>query len=329
MKIAIVKLSAIGDLFQALKSVKALKQSNPQLHISWIVEKKYADAIKLADWIDEVIELDTYFLRKAWFTKKWFQELLRFRNLKFDLIFDLQGNFKSSFITLIIPAKEKVGFDLFSTHEKIAIFPLTKRVAVDLNLPITRQHKKIFDSVTNLAPLHFLKPIFKNDGQGLFCALGAAWENKKLKVDHWVEVIDLLGRTTHEKIYLPFFSNEEEKQVDEIVSKTQHAHKFPKSSLNRLKEAFLHSKGVIGVDSALIHLANLFDVQTYGIFGPSNAKVFGPEFGGKFQVECPLRIEFIKRCPKLRTCPHGACLKKLDAQKLSLEVSEHFIKLVK
>jgi heptosyltransferase-1 len=39
---------------------------------------------------------------------------------------------------------------------------------------------------------------------------------------------------------------------------------------------------------------------------------------------CPYNIRFQKRCPKLRTCKSGACIKKIDAERLFLSFEKHY-----
>ena len=42
MKIAIVKLSAMGDIIHAMVALQYIKQVNPSLQIDWIVEQGFA-----------------------------------------------------------------------------------------------------------------------------------------------------------------------------------------------------------------------------------------------------------------------------------------------
>ena len=43
MKIAIVKLSALGDIVHAMVVLQYIKKYNPLIKIDWVVEKNYQD----------------------------------------------------------------------------------------------------------------------------------------------------------------------------------------------------------------------------------------------------------------------------------------------
>ena len=45
MKIAIVKLSALGDIVHAMNVLQYIKKFNPAVEIDWIVEERYSNFI--------------------------------------------------------------------------------------------------------------------------------------------------------------------------------------------------------------------------------------------------------------------------------------------
>ena len=72
--------------------------------------------------------------------------------------------------------------------------------------------------------------------------------------------------------------------------------------------------GVISVDSAALHLCGTTTTPSFSLFGPSSALAYRP-LGSKhdaFQGTCPYGTTFDKRCPSLRTCETGACLKEVS-----------------
>ena len=314
MKIAVVKLSAIGDVFQALKALSYFKKKFPQAKVTWIIEKKYEKALEVVDFIDEVIPVDTYLLRKKIFSPSFFQTIKRLRKSEFDTVYDLQGNLKSALVTAFLKSKNKVGFSYASIPEKWGLFPLNKFIHVDLHLPIVEQYLLILGINQFNCDEDKMTPSV--DKKGIYITIGSRWENKKVSLSDWIMILKFLKEKNKEPIYLLYFSSDEEKQVDKLISLEPNLIKFPKASFLEIQKAFIQAKGVIGVDSALIHLASLLDVKTFTLFGPSNAKVYQPSNGKSYQGCCSEKIKFIKRCPYLRTCPHGACLKKIEMKGL-------------
>jgi heptosyltransferase-1 len=81
---------------------------------------------------------------------------------------------------------------------------------------------------------------------------------------------------------------------------------------------------VISMDSLPLHLAGSLNIPTFGVFGPSSAQKYNPSPSPAFQAACPYNEVFMKRCPKLRTCPTGACLKNLEGDRLYKTFKEGF-----
>jgi len=46
MQIAIVKLSALGDIVHAMVGLQFIKQSNPDIEIDWIVEERFSEILR-------------------------------------------------------------------------------------------------------------------------------------------------------------------------------------------------------------------------------------------------------------------------------------------
>jgi heptosyltransferase-1 len=73
---------------------------------------------------------------------------------------------------------------------------------------------------------------------------------------------------------------------------------------------------VVAMDSLPLHLAGTTKVKTFSVFGASLASKFKP--AGKkhltLQGHCPYGRVFEKRCPILRTCPTGACIRSLTGK---------------
>jgi heptosyltransferase-1 len=79
---------------------------------------------------------------------------------------------------------------------------------------------------------------------------------------------------------------------------------------------------VIAMDSAALHLCGTTLTPSFSVFGPSAASIYKPLGSQHTHVQgfCPYKQEFIQRCPLLRTCKTGACIKNLQAE----ELFQHF-----
>jgi heptosyltransferase-1 len=335
--ILIVKTSAIGDVIHAFPVVAYLKKRFPNARIDWVVEKNAAALLHTHPDVNQVLELDT---------KKWRKKLLQhqteirsfvhnLRKQNYDLLIDLQGNSKSALVTKLAKAPVKIGFSWKSVPEKPNWFATNHRYfppkdlkvrernlyllqryfqdetpftsdAVALNISEEEQERK--KNILDSAKLK-RQPLF------MVC-FGSKWKNKQLPEETW----NALLQKIHEQCQPSFifiWSSPEEKEQAERFQRL-----FPKTSesvgglsLNLWQSLMKEMSGVLCVDSASLHLAGVSSVPTFSVFGSSSADFYKPTGEKHLSVQgsCPYGKSFQKRCPILRTCSTGACMRDLSA----------------
>jgi len=105
-RIAIVLLSAVGDVVHALPVVNAIKRARPRARITWLLQDAGAALLEGHPAIDEIL----LFRRKAGLAG-FVQMAARLRDRPFDVVLDLQCYFKASILTALCRAPVKVGLD--------------------------------------------------------------------------------------------------------------------------------------------------------------------------------------------------------------------------
>ena len=91
-RILIIRLSSLGDILLTTPLIRSLKKNTRQLIIDFILREEYKDLLKLNPYIQNL------FLYKRDETEnKNLQQGLSENN--YDLVIDLQNNFRSSKIT--------------------------------------------------------------------------------------------------------------------------------------------------------------------------------------------------------------------------------------
>jgi lipopolysaccharide heptosyltransferase I len=118
MRILIVKLSAIGDVVQALPALEAIKRTFPQSDIDWAVEEAASDILEGHPQIHTLLVSR----RKEWMRmlrrpstilrglKGIFGFIGELRSSRYDIAVDLQGLAKSGIVIGLARAKRKIGF---------------------------------------------------------------------------------------------------------------------------------------------------------------------------------------------------------------------------
>jgi heptosyltransferase I len=156
-------------------------------------------------------------------------------------------------------------------------------------------------------------------GMKVMVCPGSAWLNKQVSVEC---LIDFLSEMTayYRGCYLLAWGSAEEK----VTAQMLHEH-FPsnslvmeKVSLAALQNLMGHVDLVVAMDSLPLHLAATTNTPTFSVFGASSSIKYKPE-GERhltFQGACPYGRTFVKRCPILRTCPTGACIKDIKGKML-------------
>ncbi len=113
-RVAIVKLSSIGDVVHALPVSAALKRSFPHLQITWITEERCAEMVTGNPTLHEVLAIPGKAWRRGvWHPHTW-QEARRvvslLRSRRFQLAIDLQGLLKSAVVAWLTGAPVRIGY---------------------------------------------------------------------------------------------------------------------------------------------------------------------------------------------------------------------------
>lgn len=121
--IAILRLSALGDIIHTLRAFTLLREAYRHAKISWFVEPAGAKLLENFSGIDQVIVTD--FKQKGLANK--IKEIKRIRSLygktkTFDLVLDFQGLLKSAILARLLDGAVTVGFHKKNLREPLARF---------------------------------------------------------------------------------------------------------------------------------------------------------------------------------------------------------------
>ncbi len=253
LKIAIVKLSALGDIVHAAIVLQFIKKHCPNAHITWLVDARFASLLKDHPLIDELIVLPL----KESFKKSY--KIIKTLG-KFDKIIDLQGLFKSAVVAKLL-GKEIYGFSRESVKEKIAARLYRHKFKIDYNENIIVRNLSLVgyalnfgfdrDGILKKSPCFEICKKIKNES-GKKRILIAAFASEESKIyDKFKDVIRLLDGC---EIYLCYGSESEKARAEAIISGTS-AKLLEKLSIKDMIDFIASCDLVIGNDSGLTHLA--------------------------------------------------------------------------
>lgn len=147
LKIAIIRLSSLGDIISTLVFLdflrKKCKKNGIAWEITWIVDSQFCDILKDSPLIDRIIDLP---LRASKKNKTLFFSIIKkVRNLGyFDMVIDTQGLLKSAIIGKFLKKEAFIGYDRNSIREKIASFFYTKTAKIAYNEHILKRQYELF-----------------------------------------------------------------------------------------------------------------------------------------------------------------------------------------
>ena len=274
LKIAIVKLSALGDIVHAAIVLQFIKKHCPNAHITWLVDARFASLLKDHPLIDELVILPL----KESFKKSY--KIIKTLG-KFDKIIDLQGLFKSAVVVKLL-GKEIYGFSRESVKEKIAARLYRHKFKIDYNENIIVRNLSLVgyalnfsfdrDEILKKSPCFEICKKFKNES-GKKRVLIAAFASEESKIyDKFKDVIRLLEGC---EIYLCYGSESEKTRAEAIISGTS-AKLLEKLSIKNMIDFIASCDLVIGNDSGLTHLAWAVNRPSITLFGnrPSHRNAY-------------------------------------------------------
>lgn len=283
-RIAIVRLSALGDIVNTAVVLQIIRKHYPHATIDWYVEEAFAPILKEHPLISEVIPVPLKRIKK---NKKF--QLLRetIGQLKsrapYDQIIDAQGLIKSALVTYFLQGSVH-GFDRFSAREKLAARFYDTVSSIPYELNVIKRNVLVINEALNipydendilnkepLFPIHE-KPQTLNDIKNVACVIGASWPSKCYPKEHFATLSSNLPYRCH----LIWGSESERLDAEWIASHSANAVVAPKMSLGELVNFIGHCDLVIGNDTGPTHMAWAMNRPSITLFGPTNERMIFP-----------------------------------------------------
>jgi len=281
MKIAIVKLSALGDIVHSMVVLQYIKNHNSKIQIDWIVEDAYAELLESNPDINNIYKVNIKKVKKKKSLFLLFNELKKTKKFgPYDLVIDMQGLIKSAIIARLIPSPVTLGFHKSSTRESIASIFYNKTfnygysenvinrnfeiVKFALELPYSK--KVIQNKLPFILPRQqYVLPNFSKIKKNVILIPGASHSSKRFPVAKFAELTNLLDVN-----YLIVWGNEEERIIAEnIKCISPQVNLCDKLSLDSLILLISMADLVIGSDTGPTHLAWAQNIPSITLFGPT------------------------------------------------------------
>jgi heptosyltransferase-1 len=323
MRIAIVKLSALGDIIHSTIVLQLIKSRYPDIVIDWFVEKTFAAILEDHPHIDNLYTLELKRLKndKLHIIDEFKSLRTHAKRNRYNLVIDLQGLIKSAVIARILG--KCVGFDKNSIREKVAA------LFYHQNYTIPYEENVIIRSAQLMAhalDFTFTKDALYHKEPTLFCAkrdgdrirgffnekksivymLGSSWRSKVYPKEKFLTIIRALDDAHH----LLVWGDETEHQSAQFIATHTHATLVPKLTLGELKALVGNADLIIGGDSGPTHCAWAMNRPSITIFGPT------PAYRNTLSTTKNVTIDCDKSINPLKLDKNDRCIESIDPNRI-------------
>lgn len=332
MRLLIVKLSALGDVVQALPLASAIKRQAPAAVVEWLVERPYAPLLAGSPAVDRVIESPRHEIWEG--SGNMLTALSGFgrslRRHRYQAVLDLQGLMKSAIFVALCRAERKIGFR--GGKEPLAAWPLSERLD-----PYDPERHALERYLDLLEPLGFMRPAtpefglcpgpaaqqrareLAGEGQGPLVVLHpvAKWESKLWPVEHWARLAEGLARRGAR---LVLTGAADDRPVTRAILRRSGAPGVDlagATSLLELAAVLGRARAVVATDTGAMHLAAAVGAKVVALFGPTAPWRTGPYGRGHRVLRLGLECSPCFR----RECERPVCLAGLEPEKVLEETA--------
>jgi len=280
MKIAIVKLSAMGDIIHAMVALQFIKKSNPSIQIDWIVEKGFVKVLEGNPHIDNLLPVNLKAIKKD--KKQFFTQtdiVKEYAKNNYDLVIDAQGLLKSAIVAKLL-GKNRAGFSKTSIREGIASYFYTHKVDIAYDANTIDRNVKVLSEPLGLevtpqmivdkeAFLFYedddILTYLREDKKNIVFIIGSTWTSRNYPKEKFAQIADAL----EENVLIAWGSATEKEDAEWISRQSKYAKVLPQINLNALKAIIGKSNLLIGNDTGPTHMAWGLNVPSITIFGPT------------------------------------------------------------
>ncbi len=299
MKIAIVRLSALGDIIVGAVFLALIKERFVNAQIEWFVDERFGAILEHSPYIDKLHPIALKSALTTFNPLKIFKLFKSLRAYEYDIVIDMQGLIKSALITQMLKAPKKVGFDYASAREGLSAFFYSQKVSIAYNESVLKRNFTLLSHALNLPQkeisegLNSRSKVFsyqdspkidalnlnKNKLKILF-VLETSKINKTYPIERFKELALALENF---QICLLWHADEDKANALYGALKNQRdVLLLPKLTLNEVKALLFKMDLIIGGDTGITHLAWALQKPSITLYGNTPME--------RFKLESPINV---------------------------------------
>jgi lipopolysaccharide heptosyltransferase II len=110
VRVLLIRLRLIGDVVLSTPVIRALRRSFPDARLTYLVERDAAPVVLQNPHLDDVIVVER--TRGLWRIADDLRLAWRLRQRRFDLVIDMHGGPRASWLAFATGARQRIGYDM-------------------------------------------------------------------------------------------------------------------------------------------------------------------------------------------------------------------------
>lgn len=313
MNILVIKQTSLGDVLHATGHVRTIKEHFPKAKVTLLTATTSLDIFRHNPYVDEIIAFDRYKVKYDWWRRpRWVVKhisdvIAEVRRQPFDMVFDLQGRWKSALFMYAARtgkryvkgrwwfAKRFHKPELHALEEMDGVLELAGMNVKDHSMTFATSERE----VTAIDTL--LETINPENKRLLILSPFTRWATKNWSLERFQSFLELMPPN-----WLTVFTGAAgdrwkiQQMLEKITpySRQDSVNLLGKLSLLEFAELINRAACVISGDSFPMHVACAQKTPVIALFGPTDESRVGPV--GDFAHV--LRANNCERCYQRKNC---------------------------
>jgi heptosyltransferase I len=281
MRIAIVKLSAIGDIIHSMVVLQFIKQKYPHSVIDWFVEDSLKGVLENNPHISHIQTIRFSEAKRKRSLVILINEITKLRKLKkYDFVIDIQNLIKSAVVARLIPSVRTIGLDKNSSRERLASIFYSEKYLIEHSMNVIKRNVTIIsdslkiqishDDIINKSPFLFFNSFSFSDliskkKPNILLIPGASFISKMYPVSKYAQLSEKIDAN-----FIVLWGNASEKKIaQQIKLLSPQVSITSKLSIDNLKALVASVDLIIGSDTGPTHMAWALNKPSITLFGPT------------------------------------------------------------
>ncbi len=292
-RICLIRLSAIGDTCHCIPVIRTLQRAWPAAKITWIIGRVEAKLISLLPEV-ELVTVDK---------RNFPAEMKRLRRAlagrRFDALLHMHASLRASFMSTLVHAPVKVGFDLARSRDLQWLFT-NRRIAAGARehvldsfwgfteaLGVTERHLE-WNLPLPAPAIDYAQRIIEDSQPTLLISPCSSHTLRNWRAEFYAQLADHAARRLNMRVVLCGGPTQIERDMGERISSLARAkplNQIGRDTLPEMLALLSRATVLVSPDSGPAHMGAVVNTPVIGLYAATNPARSGPYLSREWCVD--------------------------------------------